>query len=160
MSVTLRPYEERDLPQMIAIWNEVVEEGNAFPQLETLDADSGRDFFGGQHTTVATDGERVLGLYILHPNNVGRVGHIANASYAVSRDARGRHIGALLVEDSLREAKAEGYRILQFNAVVASNVHAYHLYLREGFTDLGLIPGGFLNAEGEYEDIHVMYKQL
>ncbi len=145
---------------MVAIWNEVVEDGKAFPQTEKLGQESGREFFCGQHTAVAAEGDKVFGLYILHPNNIGRVGHIAKASYAVRRDVRGKHIGALLAEDSLREAKEEGYRILQFNAVVASNVHAYDLYLREGFTDLGTIPGGFLNKEGDYEDIHVMYHLL
>ena len=42
--------------------------------------------------TLEEDG-KIFGLYILHPNNVGRCGHICNASYAVSSDARGRHIG-------------------------------------------------------------------
>lgn len=102
----------------------------------------------------------LAGLYILHPNNIGRVGHIANASYAVKSSCRGLHLGELLVKDCLKQAKALGYQILQFNAVVASNVHAYHLYLRLGFTDLGIIPGGFKNKEGEYEDIHVMYRLL
>ncbi len=102
----------------------------------------------------------VKGLYILHPNNIGRVGHIANASYAVDRQCRGEHIGELLVEDCLAQAKANGYRVLQFNAVVASNIHAFHLYQRLGFVDLGIIPGGFLNKDGIYEDIHVMYYNL
>lgn len=83
-----------------------------------------------------------------------------NASYAVKSSCRGLHLGELLVKDCLKQAKALGYQILQFNAVVASNVHAYHLYLRLGFTDLGIIPGGFKNKEGEYEDIHVMYRLL
>lgn len=100
------------------------------------------------------------GLYILHPNNIGRVGHIANASYAVDRACRGEHIGELLVKDCLEQAKANGYRVLQFNAVVASNIHAFHLYQRLGFVDLGIIPGGFLNKDGVYEDIHVMYHNL
>ena len=113
-----------------------------------------------RYTAVAElDGE-IVGLYILHPNNIGRVGHIANASYAVKSSCRGLHLGELLVKDCLKQAKALGYQILQFNAVVASNVHAYHLYLRLGFTDLGIIPGGFKNKEGEYEDIHVMYRLL
>ena len=123
--------------------------------------------FGPQHPAahgvlrmvMELDGE-IVGLYILHPNNIGRVGHIANASYAVKSSCRGLHLGELLVKDCLKQAKALGYQILQFNAVVASNVHAYHLYLRLGFTDLGIIPGGFKNKEGEYEDIHVMYRLL
>ncbi|MGI5990064.1 MAG: GNAT family N-acetyltransferase [Lachnospiraceae bacterium] len=160
MNVEIREYTEADLPDMIRIWNQVVEDGMAFPQEEPLDAKSGKKFFGSMYCGVADVNGKVVGLYILHPNNVGRVGHIANASYAVDRGVRGLHIGEKLVRDCLKQAKAQGYRILQFNAVVASNVHAYHLYLREGFTDLGVIPGGFRDKNGVYEDIHVMYAVL
>ena len=80
----IRKYSENDVPAMIRIWNEVVEEGVAFPQLELLDEESGRAFFAAQtYCGVADDNGTVVGLYILHPNNVGRCGHIANASYAV-----------------------------------------------------------------------------
>ena len=103
---------------------------------------------------------QVLGLYILHPNNVGRCGHICNASYAVEREARGLHIGEKLVSDCLRQGRAHGFRILQFNAVVASNTHARHLYERLGFQPLGVIPGGFRMKDGHYEDICPYYHVL
>lgn len=86
--IQIRKYGEKDIPAMVKIWNEVVEDGIAFPQLEVLTEESGREFFAQQtYCGVAEDeaGE-VLGLYILHPNNVGRCGHICNASYAVSRE--------------------------------------------------------------------------
>ena len=72
----------------------------AFPQEELLDASSGAAFFAEQTcTAVAVDRQtgHIYGLYILHPNNVGRCGHICNASYAVEREARGLHIGEKLV---------------------------------------------------------------
>lgn len=71
----IRKYSENDVPAMIRIWNEVVEEGVAFPQLELLDKESGRAFFAAQtYCGVADDNGTVVGLYILHPNNVGRAG--------------------------------------------------------------------------------------
>ena len=98
----IRKYSENDVPAMIRIWNEVVEEGVAFPQLELLDKESGRAFFAAQtYCGVADDNGTVVGLYILHPNNVGRCGHIANASYAVNSACRGKHIGEQLVSDCL-----------------------------------------------------------
>lgn len=100
------------------------------------------------------------GLYILHPNNVGRCGHICNASYAVSSDARGKHIGEQLIKDCLQKGKELGFRVLQFNAVVESNTHARHLYERLGFTQLGTIPGGFRMKDGHYENICPYYKEL
>ena len=102
----------------------------------------------------------MLGLYILHPNNVGRCGHIANASYAVSSEARGKGIGRALVEDSLAQGRAAGFRVLQFNAVVATNVGARHLYEKLGFTQLGTIPDGFRMPDGTYADICPYYHEL
>ena len=156
-----RPYREEDLPAMAEIWNEVVEAGNAFPQTKSLTLEEARAFFAEQsHAAVATVGGRSCGLYILHPNNVGRCGHICNASYAVSRDSRGHHIGEQLVLDCLMQGKAHGYGVLQFNAVVASNVHARHLYERLGFVQLGVIPKGFRMKDGSYEDICPYYHEL
>ena len=102
----------------------------------------------------------MLGLYILHPNNVGRCGHIANASYAVSSEARGKGIGHALVEDSLAQGRAAGFRVFQFNAVVATNVGARHLYEKLGFTQLGTIPDGFRMPDGTYADICPYYHEL
>ena len=150
----VRKYKPEDIPAMLAIWNEVVEAGDAFPQEELLDEETGAKFFAEQsRTAVAEDEEEVLGLYILHPNNVGRCAHIANASYAVSATARGKHLGEALVFDSLRNAKALGFHILQFNAVVESNIHARHLYERIGFKQLGTIPRGFRMKNGRYANI-------
>ena len=121
----IRKYESRDIPQMISIWNEIVEEGIAFPQEECLNEESGKMFFASQsYTGVAENGDRIVGLYILHPNNVGRCGHICNASYAVSSQCRGLHIGEMLVQDCIKQAAKIGFKILQFNAVVESNIHA------------------------------------
>ena len=100
---------------------------------------------------------KVYGLYILHPNNVGRCGHIANASYAVFSSCRGLHAGEKLVRHSIKKAAEIGFSILQFNAVVATNVHARHLYERIGFKGLGVIRGGFRMKDGHFEDICPYY---
>ena len=159
--MVVREYTEQDLPEIIRIWNEVVEDGIAFPQEETLDSESGADFFAAQsYTGVAEDNGTIFGLYILHPNNVGRCGHRCNASYAVSSDARGRPSGEQLVKDCLQKGKKLGFRVIQFNAVVESNAHARHLYERLGFMQLGTIPGGFRMKDGHYENICPYYKEL
>jgi L-amino acid N-acyltransferase YncA len=161
--ITIREYQQQDAPQAMGIWNEVVREGVAFPQVEELTEQEADGFFSSQsYTGVAADSEtgEVVGLYILHPNNVGRCGHIANTSYAIRSDKRGLHIGEQLVRDSLTMGARLGFRLLQFNAVVATNVHALHLYERLGFTQLGRIPKGFLMKDGHYEDIILMFIRL
>ena len=159
--MVIRSYTLSDLPAMIAIWNEVVEDGIAFPQEDCLTIETGLDFFASQsYTGVAEIDGNIVGLYILHPNNVGRCGHICNASYAVSSACRGQHIGEKLVLDCLNQAKELGFRVLQFNAVVESNIHARHLYERLGFVQLGTIPGGFRMKDGHYENICPYYRVL
>ncbi len=163
MNLEIRAYRPADLGDMVRIWNEVVEDGVAFPQEDLLTPETGAEFFAAQtESAVAADREtgRIYGLYILHPNNVGRCGHICNASYAVSRAARGLHIGEQLVRASLASGACFGFRVMQFNAVVASNVHARHLYERLGFVPLGIIPGGFRMKDGHYEDICPYYHTL
>lgn len=157
----IREYTDKDISRMIKIWNEVVEEGIAFPQEDFLDERSGKEFFGEQsYTGVAEDDNDIEGLYILHPNNIGRCGHICNASYAVSSRCRGQHIGEKLVMDCLNKAKELGFKVLQFNAVVESNIHARHLYERLGFIQIGTIPGGFKMKDGHYENICPYYHLL
>lgn len=146
---------------MIKIWNTVVEEGNAFPQEEFLNEETGKMFFASQtYCAVAAEGDRIFGLYILHPNNIGRCGHICNASYAVDSVCRGKHIGEKLVSDCLIQAKKAGFGILQFNAVVESNIHARRLYERLGFVLLGVIPDGFRMKDGTYQNICLYYHTL
>lgn len=160
MDVQVRAYEEKDLPEMIRIWNEVVEDGVAFPQEECLDEESGRVFFREQSFSAVAENmenKEIVGLYILHPNNIGRCGHISNASYAVASAHRGEGIGEKLVRDCIFQAGRLGYRILQFNAVVATNTAARRLYERIGFRQLGTIPGGFRMKNGHYEDICPYY---
>ena len=163
MSIKVRKYLKKDLKEMIRIWNEIVEEGVAFPQEECLTNETGEEFFLSQtYCAVAAEKltDKVYGLYILHPNNVGRCGHICNASYAVSTDYRGMHIGEKLVSDSLVQGKRLGFKIMQFNAVVADNACARHLYERLGFIQLGTIHNGFRMKNGCYEDICPYYYEL
>ncbi|ROR25823.1 ribosomal protein S18 acetylase RimI-like enzyme [Mobilisporobacter senegalensis] len=163
MNIEIRAYDKNDITEAIAIWNEVVQDGVSFPQTDLLTESSGDEFFLQQSFTgiaYDTDSKEIVGLYILHPNNIGRCGHICNASYAVKKGMRGQHIGEKLVTHCMNKAKESGFKILQFNAVVKSNVQALNLYERLGFVKLGIIPYGFLMKDGSYEDIIPHYRAL
>ncbi len=160
MFATVREYQKTDLPEMTRIWNQVVAEGVAFPQENPLSPSEAEAFFAAQHFCgVASAGGAPVGLYILHPNSVGRCAHIANCSYAVDAAARGMGAGEALVRHSMETARDMGFRIMQFNAVVKTNAAALRLYEKLGFSRLGVIPGGF-RMNGKYEDIVPMYRPL
>lgn len=163
MDICIRKFQKQDVQAAVAIWNEVVTEGTAFPQIDCLDETSGLSFFAGQSYTGVAINEQTnetVGLYILHPNNIGRCGHICNASYAVQAGLRGQRIGEQLVCHCMQTAKKLGFRILQFNAVVASNHAALRLYKKLGFVQLGIIPEGFRMKDGTFQDIIPHYFRL
>ena len=155
-------YDIKYIKEVLKIWNDTIEEGIYFPQIETLsNEEKAHKYFSSQdYTGIAIDNDKVFGVYILHPNNIGRCGHISNASYAVSKESRGKGIGEALVRDSIEQGKKLGYKILQFNAVVISNTNAHKLYEKIGFNKIGIVKKGYINKNNEYEDIVLYYIDL
>lgn len=121
----IREYRQDDLAEMVDIWNEVVRDGVAFPQEEELDPAGGSAFFASQtYCGVAEEDGHVIGLYILHPNNVGRCGHIANASYAVGSAARGK--GAAACSSRIRWPRARRMAFVCCNSTPSSRPTRAH----------------------------------
>ena len=163
MNMGIKQHDKKYIAEAISIWNDIVEDGIAFPQMDLLTENSGEKFFSEQSFTgIAFDenSNEIVGLYILHPNNIGRCAHISNASYAVKKGMRGYGIGEKLVTHSMNKGKELGFKILQFNAVVKTNKYALKLYDKLGFVRLGTIPKGFLMKDGTYEDIIPFYCEL
>jgi predicted N-acetyltransferase YhbS len=68
--------------------------------------------------------------------------------------------GKILLDYSLEKATELGFKIMQFNAVVAANHPAIHIYEKLGFIRIGTIPSGFHMKDGHYEDIILFYHTL
>jgi len=160
-AMKIRPYKESDLPEMIKIWNQVVESGCSFPHVEYFNMETGKQWFASQtYTAVVEEKGTIVALYCFRPNNIGRCGHAANAHYAVEEKWRGKHIGTAIVEDSLLKAKEFGFKIMQFNTVLECNIHARHVYERCGFVQVGTIPNGYLMKDGNYVNMCLYYHKL
>jgi len=105
------------------------------------------------------DGE-ILGSYFIRPNHQGGGSHVANAGYATRPDARGQGIARAMCEHSQEQAAAQGFRLMQFNFVISSNVGAVTLWQRCGFAIVGTAPEAFLHPRLGYVDAHIMAKRL
>ncbi|MDW3848873.1 GNAT family N-acetyltransferase [Micromonospora sp. BRA006-A] len=108
---------------------------------------------------VAPDGA-VLGSAKLAPNQGGPGDHVANASFMVAPAAAGRGVGRALAAYVLDAARADGYRAMQFNAVVATNTRAVELWRSLGFEVIGRVPEGFRHPTRGYVDLLVMHRRL
>ena len=104
--------------------------------------------------------ERVVGTYILRPNQFGGGSHVANAAFMVAPDARGQGIGRAMGEHCLSEARRLGFRAMQFNFVVSTNRSAVRLWQNLGFKIVGTLPDAFRHPEKNYVDVYVMFQSL
>jgi len=111
-------------------------------------------------TFVAERDGRVLGCYLLRPNQPGLGDHVANAGYMVAADARGQGVASAMCEHSLAEARRAGFTAMQFNFVVATNTTAVRLWQRHGFEIVGRVPGAFRHARLGPTDAYVMHRIL
>ncbi len=111
-------------------------------------------------TYVFEENDKILGSYILKPNQLGLGQHIANASYMVHPQAIGKSIGRRLGEHSLKTAKEQKYIGMQFNIVVSTNIAAINLWKKLGFDIVGTTPNGFKHKDKGFVDTFIMYKSL
>ncbi len=115
-------------------------------------------FQADTRTYVAESRGRILGTYILRPNQSGGGSHVANAAFMVAPDARGQGIGRAMAEHCLSEARLLGFRAMQFNFVVSTNDPAVRLWQKLGFKIVGTLPGAFHHPEKGYVDVYVMFR--
>ena len=161
MNIEFRSYNNENLEKMRMMWNDIIEDGVAFPGTDILSKEIFNQMISQQDAVNCMYVDKILaGYYILHPNNIGRCSHVANASYVLDKTMRGKHLGKYLVEHSIKTAKELDFRGMQFNAVVESNKPALHIYKSLGFKEVGMIPQGFMLKDGSYSNMYILYLSL
>jgi len=146
---------------LLAIMNEIVARGDAFVYDQPFTEETFADYWRlyTTHYVAELDG-KIVGAYVLRPNQPGRGSHIANGTYLVSSEARGHGVGRKLGEHSIIEAKRLGYAAMQFNAVVSTNTAAVKLWQSLGFEIIATLAKAFKQADGRVVDLFVMWRDL
>ena len=161
--MTIRRATAGDWPQIWPIFDATVRAGETYAYPPDLTPDSARDLWmerpPGQ-TVVFEDGGTILGTAKMGPNRPGPGNHIGTASFMVAPDARGRGVGRALAEHVVQWHRDEGYRGIQFNAVVETNLAAVRLWQALGFEIVGTVPGAFRSPTQGYVGLHVMFLPL
>jgi GNAT superfamily N-acetyltransferase len=159
----IRAATPEDWPAIWSFMRGIVAAGETYSWDTDLDADTGRDYWMHPppgRTVVAVDGGTVLGTAESHPNHGGPAAHVANAGFMVDPAHAGRGVGRALGEHVIAQARADGYRAIQFNAVVECNLAAVHLWRSLGFEVLATVPEAFHHPTEGYVGLHIMYRRL
>ncbi|MGN9766554.1 N-acetyltransferase family protein [Micromonospora sp. SD12] len=160
----IRPATPDDWPLIWPFLRTIVAAGETYTWPRDVDEERARAMWlvpPPGRTVVAVDRDgTVLGSAKLVPNQLGPGDHVANASFMVDPAAGGRGVGRALGEHVLGLARAEGYRAMQFNAVVATNTRAVALWRSLGFEVVGRVPEAFRHPTEDYVDLLVMHRRL
>ena len=159
----IRTATAADWPAIWGFMRPIVEAGETFSWDRDLSEAAARERWYADppgRTVVAVDGDTVLGTAVTGPNHEGPAAHIATASFMVDPAYGGRGVGRALGERVLELGRADGYRGMQFNAVVESNTPAVALWQSIGFEIVATIPEGFYHPTQGYVGLHIMYQQF
>lgn len=159
----IRDATDDDWPAIWPFFSQIVTAGETYCWPADLPEARARvEWTSGNRTSVlvAVDAGTVLGTASIHPNREGNGGHVANASFMVDPARSGRGVGRALGEAVLERARSQGYRAMQFNAVVESNTGAVALWRSLGFDIIGTAPGAFRHPRDGYVGLHIMFREL
>lgn len=153
-----------DWPAIWPIVHAVVAAGETFTWDSEVTEDRARVSWmheAPERTFVAVDDDGiVIGTAEVHRNQGGPGSHVANAGFMVAAGNEGKGVGRALASHVLNQARADGYRAMQFNAVVETNTRAVGLWRSLGFEVLATIPEGFCHPVKGYVGLLVMYRSL
>ena len=158
----IRAVTNADHDAIWKIFHEIVSAGDTY----ALDPKMSREealaywFRADTRTYVAEKNGRVVGTYILRPNQLGPGSHVANAAFMVASDAQGTGVGRAMAEHCLNEARRIGFRVMQFNYVISTNTPAIRLWQELGFEIVDTLPGAFRHPEKGYVDVYMLFRSL
>lgn len=158
----IRKATQDDNDQVWEIFKAVISTGDTYVfDPNTAKVDLQKHWFADyMDTFVVEEQGKILGTYIIKPNQIDLGNHIANCSYMVSPNAQGKGVGKLLCEHSLAFGKEQGYRAIQFNIVVSTNIAAIKLWQKYGFQIIGTTPEAFRHQSLGFVDAYIMYRRL
>jgi GNAT superfamily N-acetyltransferase len=161
--VLIRDANDNDWPLIYPFFSEIVAAGRTYAYPQDLSSEDAKRYWmtgPPNRAVVAVEGDVVVGTATMGPNRPGRGSHVATASFMVDPRQQNHGVGRALGNEVVDWARRQGYRAIQFNAVVETNKAAVHLWKALGFDILVTVPEAFQHADHGFVGLHVMYRRL
>ncbi|MFB9234817.1 GNAT family N-acetyltransferase [Plantactinospora siamensis] len=153
-----------DWPAIWAFFRQIVAAGETYSYDPDMPEERAREIWmlapPGRTFVAVDDSGVVVGSAKLNPNQGGPGAHVASASFMVDPDHAGQGAGRALGEYVIERARSDGYRAIQFNAVVETNTRAVRLWRSLGFEVLATVPEAFHHPKHGYVGLHIMHRRL
>jgi ribosomal protein S18 acetylase RimI-like enzyme len=159
--VLIRNIRPDDEDELWTILEPVIRAGETYPLPRAMDKNSALAYWlSAEHEVFVAEEEcRLIGTYFLQANQKGG-SHVANCGYITAAFAAGRGVARSMCAHSLERARERGFRAMQFNFVVSTNLRAIRLWQAMGFETVGKLPGAFQHPVLGDVDALLMYRNL
>jgi L-amino acid N-acyltransferase YncA len=151
----------RDLPAINRIYNQAVADGYATAHLYPLSPEARQKWFTDHDPRyfpvfVLEDGNEIMGWISLGAYRKDRqaLAHVAEVSYYVDREERGKGLGSALLAHAIGEAPAFGFSVL-IAILLDRNPASIALLEKYGFALWGRMPG--IARMNDQEADHLYY---
>jgi len=162
--VTFNLLTERDLPELVPVYNSIIEEGLYFirngelPDVKTAQEWYREQVKAGMVYIVVRVNNELFGGASIEPRE-GKASHVGYFGIYLKKEFRSLGIGTRLIRKIIEVARQKNLEIIQLY-VFASNKQAIHIYKKFGFQEAGRIKKGIRLQNGKYTDEIIMTLHL
>jgi L-amino acid N-acyltransferase YncA len=160
----IRVATDEDWARIWPFYRAIVQAGETYAIDPAITSEQGRAQWmqlppGATFVAEADDGS-IIGSASVYPNRPAAGSHVASASFMVDATSGGRGVGRALGQHVIAWAAEQGFRAMQFNAVVETNERAVALWKSLGFEVLATVPEAFKHPSQGYVGLLIMYRRL
>ncbi len=146
IKATHRPATKVDLPNLVALYNAIIAEGGFTADLTPYTLEQRQPWFNAHQCPpflihIVEIDQQMVGYFYFSAWRNGRAAmhQVAEVSYFLAKDARGKGLGRFMLEQAQRIAVDAGLRYL-LAILLESNIGSRTLLEKGGFTLAGQLP--------------------